>query len=204
MTPTNTPLKARETVLGGEKAVSAWDDAMKALHAFARASNCPLGADVITWFADKRNELSHALRDPFQAARAEGRPSPEGEEAELRAAARRVKQRLDAGLAGDNQAEDDDIRALLNVALSPSPEAGREEDLRAEVLAIFKANKMATDERLAILIAERLAPRLSPPAPEPEDLEDAISDALQDSLGPNWTCRDGAKAVMRLLEARRA
>lgn len=41
------------------------------------------------------------------------------------------------------------------------------ENLRAEVLAIFKANKMATDERLAILIAERLAPRLSPPAPEP-------------------------------------
>lgn len=61
--------------------------------------------------------------------------------------------------------------AILSLAAlsTPSPEAGREEDLRAEVLAIFKANKMATDERLAILIAERLAPRLSPPAPEPED-----------------------------------
>lgn len=55
-------------------------------------------------------------------------------------------------------------RAALS---TPSPEAGREEDLRAEVLAIFKANKMATDERLAILIAERLSSRLSPPAPEP-------------------------------------
>lgn len=40
-------------------------------------------------------------------------------------------------------------------------------------------------------------------SPEPSDLEDEIADALQDSLGPDWTCRDGAKAVVRLLEETR-
>lgn len=55
----------RVSVLGGEKAVSAWGDAIRALHTFARASDCPLGVDVTKWFADKTTELSRAQRDPF-------------------------------------------------------------------------------------------------------------------------------------------
>ena len=58
----------------------------------------------------------------------------------------------------------------LRAALSQPSQVGKEEAdaLRAEVLTIFKANKMASDERLAILIAERLAPRLNTPAPAAE------------------------------------
>lgn len=81
-------------------------------------------------------------------------------------------------------------RAALS---TPSPEAGSEEDLRAEVLAIFKANKMATDERLAILIAERLAPRLSPPAPEPgyeagpsSDVVARVSELIEKADQPSY------------------
>jgi hypothetical protein len=33
------------------------------------------------------------------------------------------------------------------------------------------------------------------------DLEQQFTEALQDSLGPDWTCRDGARAVLALLQS---
>jgi hypothetical protein len=61
---------------------------------------------------------------------------------------------------------------------------------------------MAACKRLAASRAERgPCPVLTE---TPSDLEDEISDALQDSLGPDWTCRDGAQAIVRMLEGRRS
>ena len=62
----------RASVLGGEQAIAAWGDALNACHTFARASGCPLGLDVIKWFADKTNELGNALRDPLAAPSTDG------------------------------------------------------------------------------------------------------------------------------------
>jgi hypothetical protein len=48
-----------DSILG--EAAPIWRETMKNLHAFARATNCPLGVDVIQWFACEVARLSDAM-----------------------------------------------------------------------------------------------------------------------------------------------
>lgn len=50
--------------LGGYRAATLWNDAVNALHAYAQASDCPPGHDVVLWF-DQRSE---AYRTSLTAA----------------------------------------------------------------------------------------------------------------------------------------
>ena len=60
------------------------------------------------------------------------------------------------------------------------------------------AGDQAFWERAAVNFVARLSD-----APEPydwSDAEDDIADAIDDSLGPDWTSRDGARAVVAYLK----
>jgi hypothetical protein len=44
-----------------KEAAPVWREAMNGLHIFARATNCPLGSDVIQWFASETVRFHEAI-----------------------------------------------------------------------------------------------------------------------------------------------
>lgn len=57
----------------GDEAARDYRTAMRVLHDFARRTNCPLGSDVIQWFATKNVELDEALRAGRRAISKQGK-----------------------------------------------------------------------------------------------------------------------------------
>lgn len=46
------------------EALALWREAISALHAFAKASGCPLGYDVAVWFVEETKRFDQAQRTP--------------------------------------------------------------------------------------------------------------------------------------------
>jgi hypothetical protein len=57
--------------LGGERAAKLWGDALNALHAYAQASGCPPGLDVVRWFSSKTAEYQDAMTAAVRASHQE-------------------------------------------------------------------------------------------------------------------------------------
>lgn len=55
-------IAVRDMALGGAEAAQRWSRAMDALHAFAHASGCLPGTDVVDWFKTKTAEYDAAIR----------------------------------------------------------------------------------------------------------------------------------------------
>jgi hypothetical protein len=49
--------KTRQEILGNELAKFDYSQAMGAIRAFARHTNCPLGIDIVEWFKAKHDQL---------------------------------------------------------------------------------------------------------------------------------------------------
>jgi hypothetical protein len=52
----------RDEIIGGPEAKQAWGLAINALHAYAQASGCPPGGDVVAWFSKKTRAIIDAER----------------------------------------------------------------------------------------------------------------------------------------------
>lgn len=59
----------KHQALGGEPAAEAWNNALNALHAYAQASKCPPGTDVILWFHQRMHAYQDAMSAAFRAGR---------------------------------------------------------------------------------------------------------------------------------------
>lgn len=59
----------QEQSLGGPEAVQRWHSAMEAIHRYAQASGCPLGADTVKWFTDKTAFYSDVMSGALANAR---------------------------------------------------------------------------------------------------------------------------------------
>lgn len=63
-------LAVKHSALGGSVAAKDWGDALNAIHKYAQASGCPVGADVIKWFAAQtvryQAEMSEAIAADVQ------------------------------------------------------------------------------------------------------------------------------------------
>jgi hypothetical protein len=59
--------KAVRAGLWGEKAVAPHSKAIEACHAFAQASGCPVGGDVILWLHEQTTRWQEASRAAHEA-----------------------------------------------------------------------------------------------------------------------------------------